>query len=83
MERGWYSGAPLIAIEVASRGSTPHQLEFKKELYLAHCAREVWIVYDKTKTVEWYGLGGASRTFRTLFHSPELNAEIDAPEIFL
>jgi Uma2 family endonuclease len=26
IERGWYSGAPLIAIEVASRGNTPDEL---------------------------------------------------------
>ena len=67
IERGWYSGAPLIAIEVASRGNTPDELEFKKELYLAYGAREVWIVYDKTQTIEWYGPGGLGRTFRTAF----------------
>ena len=50
---------------------------------MSHGAREVWIVCDKTQTVEWYGLGGASPTFRTLFQSPELDAEIDASEIFL
>ncbi len=82
MERGWYSGAPLIAIEVASRGNTPEELEFKKELYLAHGAREVWIVYDKTRTVEWYGPGGVNRTLRTSFQSPELDAEVDPAEIF-
>jgi Uma2 family endonuclease len=46
--RGWNGAgilAPLlIAIEVASRGNTPDELEFKKELYLAHGDREVWIV---------------------------------------
>jgi Uma2 family endonuclease len=82
MERGWYSGSPLIAIEVASRGNSPNELEFKKELYLAHGAQEVWIVYDKTRTVEWYGPGGVNRTFRTPFQSPHLDAEIDPAEIF-
>jgi Uma2 family endonuclease len=82
MERGWYSGAPLIAIEVASRGNTPDELEFKKELYLAHGAREVWIVYDKTRTVEWYGPGAVNRTLRSPFQSPELGAEIEPAEIF-
>ena len=82
MERGWYAGAPLIAIEVASRGNTPNELEFKKELYLAHGAREVWIVYDKTRTIEWYGPGGRNHTYRAPFHSAELDAGIDPGEIF-
>ena len=73
VERGWYSGAPLIAIEVASRGNTPDELAFKKELYLEHGAREVRLVYYKTRV---------NRTFRTPFYSPVLDAEIDPEEIF-
>ena len=82
MERGWYAGAPLIAIEVASRGNTPNELEFKKELYLAHGAREVWIVYDKTRTIEWYGSCGRNHTYHAPFHSAPLDAAIDPGEIF-
>ena len=39
-ERGWFQGAPLVAIEVASRGNTPKELERKKDLYLATAPRK-------------------------------------------
>ena len=42
---GWKQGAPMIAVEVASRGNTPDELERKRALYLKHGAEEVWIIY--------------------------------------
>lgn len=30
LSRGWFAGAPLIAVEVASRGNTPDELEWKR-----------------------------------------------------
>lgn len=47
----WPQGAPMIAIEIASRGNTPDQLEKKRLLYLEHGAAEVWIVYPKTRSM--------------------------------
>ena len=38
-------GAPALAIEVASESNTAAQLDLKMELYFAHGAEEVWIVY--------------------------------------
>jgi Uma2 family endonuclease len=51
IENDWYQGAPMIAIEVASRGYTPDQLEKKRLLYLEAGAAEVWLVYPKTRSM--------------------------------
>jgi Uma2 family endonuclease len=48
---GWFSGAPMIAIEIASRGNTAEELERKTTLYLEHGATEVWLIYPKTRTM--------------------------------
>lgn len=81
IERGWYAGAPVIAVEVASRGNTPDELELKKDLYLAKGATEVWMVYDKTRSVMVHTEAGASR-YKDRFRSAALDAEIDVSEIF-
>ena len=51
IENDWLQGAPMIAIEMASRGNTPEELERKRVLYLEHGAAEVWIIYPKTRTM--------------------------------
>lgn len=81
-ERGWFAGAPMIAVEIASRGNTPEELEFKKELYLANGAHEVWIVYDKTRTVVCFEPGGLGQTHRVSFMSVALGGEVSVAGIF-
>ncbi len=44
-------GAPMLAIEIASRGNTAEELERKRVLYLEHGAAEVWIIYPNTHTM--------------------------------
>ena len=51
IENDYRQGAPMLAIEIASRGNTPEELERKRVLYLAHGAAEVWIIYPKTHTM--------------------------------
>lgn len=51
IEEDWKQGAPMIAIEIASRGNTPDQLERKRLFYLADGAAEVWIIYPKTHSM--------------------------------
>ncbi len=81
-ERGWLAGAPMVAIEVASRGNTPNQLEWKKDLYLANGAQEVWIVYDKTQTIVVHQADGHSIRYTDHFVSHALNTEMSAKEVF-
>jgi Uma2 family endonuclease len=46
-----FEGSPAIAIEVVSPSNTAEYLDRKIELYFEFGAREVWIVYPKTKHV--------------------------------
>lgn len=55
----YYGGAPLVAIEVASESQSAAHLEAKAEMYLSHGAREVWLVFPKTRKV-WTCRAGAS-----------------------
>jgi Uma2 family endonuclease len=48
---GWFHGAPMIAIEVASRGNTPDELQEKVTDYLLNGAGEVWVIYPKSHTM--------------------------------
>ncbi len=80
-ERGWFAGAPLIAVEVASRGNTPDELDWKKDLYLANGAREVWIVYEKTRSIAVHSADGMIQ-YRNAFYSRHLEADFPVPELF-
>lgn len=81
-ERGWFAGAPFIAVEIASRGNTPDELEWKKDLYLANGAAEVWIVFDKTRSVVVHTHAGAV-PHASRFTSVALGAEVLVEEIFV
>src|SRR5579884_3028341 len=59
-ERGWFAGSPILAIEVASRGNTPDELEWKKDLYLSNGALEVWVIYDKTRSIVVHTTSGST-----------------------
>ena len=80
-ERGWFAKAPLVAIEVASRGNTPDELEFKKNLYLENGAAEVWIVYDRTRTVVMH-TGHDAHSYDGEMSSRALDATFRVPEFF-
>ena len=51
--------APEICIEVVSPANSAKELREKREAYLAAGAREVWIVYLKSKRCEFYGQQGS------------------------
>jgi Uma2 family endonuclease len=78
---GWFANAPLIAVEVASRGNTPDELEFKKDLYLGNGGREVWVVYDKTRSVVVHSAEGAV-SYKDSFESAALAQKVLVAEIF-
>jgi Uma2 family endonuclease len=68
----WFQKAPMIAIEVASRGNTPEQLEKKRLLYLEGGAAEVWLIYPQTRSML------VSRTDGTVAIGPDANYECRA-----
>jgi Uma2 family endonuclease len=48
---GWFQDAPMLAVEIASRGNTPEEIDAKVATYLDHGAAEVWIVYPNTRSM--------------------------------
>jgi len=73
MERGdpneYFEGAPALAIEVASESNTAAQLDLKMELYFAHGAEEVWVVFPQTRRVRAHFPDGHSETLSDTLHS--------------
>jgi Uma2 family endonuclease len=73
IERGdpsqYYEGAPALAIEVASESNTAAQLDLKMELYFAHGAEEVWVVFPQTRRVRAHFPDGHSETLATELRS--------------
>jgi Uma2 family endonuclease len=61
--RGYFEGAPAIAIEVVSESNRAAQLDLKTGLYLAHGSEEVWVVYPETSEVCVHYPDGHSKTF--------------------
>ena len=48
---GWLQGAPMIAIEIVSRGNTAAEIDRKVSAYLQEGAAEVWVVYPATRSM--------------------------------
>jgi len=57
---GYFAGSPAIAIEAASE-SNAAELDRKMELYFAHGAEEVWVVYPETRRIRIHLPDGTSR----------------------
>lgn len=51
-------GAPEICVEVVSPSNSLKEMTEKRDAYLASGAREVWLVYLKSKRCEFYAPGG-------------------------
>ena len=47
----WLQGAPMIAIEIVSRGNTAEEIERKVGAYLQEGGAEVWVVYPATRSM--------------------------------
>ena len=41
----------MVAVEIASRGNTPDEIDNKVATYLEHGAAEVWIIYPSTRSM--------------------------------
>ena len=47
----WLQGSPMLAVEIASRGNKPAQIDRKVEAYLEHGVGEIWVIYPETRTM--------------------------------
>ena len=58
---GWFQRSPMVAIEVASRGNTPDELQQKVSDYLETGAAEMIVIYPKSRTLVAYRPGETLR----------------------
>src|SRR5947199_6363618 len=54
-------GAPMLAIEVASRGNTAEEIDRKVAAYLEEGAAEVWVLYPQTASMMVFRTDAALR----------------------
>ena len=52
--KGWFPGAPMLAVEVVSPGNTAADMQLKVQQYLEAGALEIWLVYPDTRTAYVY-----------------------------
>ena len=63
--RGFFVGAPDLAVEVVSPGDTAAEVDDKVQTYLAAGTRLVLIVHPRTRTVTAYRPDGTARVLQT------------------
>jgi Uma2 family endonuclease len=63
LPRGFFPGAPDLAVEVVSPGDTAAYLESKIQDYLGGGAQRVWVVYPDTRSVVVHQPNGTARRY--------------------
>ncbi len=63
-EEGFFTVAPDLAVEIVSPGETADEVQEKVELYLAHGARLVWVLYPHRKMVVVQRADGTAQRLR-------------------
>jgi Uma2 family endonuclease len=53
----YFEGAPELAVEVVSPSDSAEDLQIRVRQYLSTGAKQVWVVYSKTKDVHVFELG--------------------------
>ncbi len=62
--RGFFTGAPDLAVEVVSPSDTASEIEQKVQDYLRSGTQRVWVVYPDSRRVQVYSPDGTSRGYR-------------------
>jgi Uma2 family endonuclease len=71
----YFEGAPELAVEVVSPSDSAEDLEVKVEQYLQSGAKQVWILYPKTKRLHLFRPGNQLRVL-------DETQTLDAAELF-
>ena len=50
--KGFWDGAPDLAVELVSPGDRPGEIQTKIREWVESGARQVWVVYESTETVQ-------------------------------
>jgi Uma2 family endonuclease len=77
----YYLGAPLIVFEVVSEYDTARQIADKVAMFLAHGAKEVWVIYPEARCAWLYDGSGTAREMRSIVSALLPGVEIALNEI--
>jgi Uma2 family endonuclease len=61
---GWYEGAPDLAVEVISPSNAAAEMQQKVAEYFDANARQVWVIYPRTRTVVVHSSASEARALR-------------------
>jgi len=78
---GYPHGAPMLAIEVASAGNTPEQLQSKVTSYLQNGSQEVWVVYTQNPCMMVFHSSGRVERVSGPWTSPATGLTFDIAEL--
>ncbi len=59
----YFEGAPELAVEIVSPSDSAEDLQMKVHQYLGAGAKQVWVVYPKTKRVHLFYADGQTASF--------------------
>lgn len=81
IEDEWFEGAPMIAIEIVSRGNSAEEIQRKREAYLEEGAAEVWIVYPVTRIMDVFRKDGSYVRVIDVYDCALIGVQVDLPKI--
>ena len=77
----WFEGAPMIAIEIISRGNSADEIDRKTEAYLEEGAAEVWIVYPGRRIIKVFRKDGSYVRVIDVYNCPLIGLQVDLAKI--
>jgi Uma2 family endonuclease len=80
-EGEWFEGAPMIAIEIISRGNTAEEVDRKTDAYLEEGAAEVWVVYPGTRSMQVFRKDGALVRVSGTYDCESIGLQVDLQKL--
>ncbi len=77
----WFEGAPMIAIEIISRGNSADEIDRKTEAYLDEGAAEVWIVYPGRHIMKVFRKDGSYVRVTGIYDCALIGVPVDLSKI--
>jgi Uma2 family endonuclease len=81
IEGEWFEGAPMIAIEIISRGNSADEIDRKTEAYLDEGAAEVWIVYPERRIMKVFRKDGSYVRVIDVYDCALIGVQVDRGKI--
>jgi Uma2 family endonuclease len=77
----WFEGAPMIAIEIVSRGNSAEDIQRKREAYLEEGAAEVWIVYPVSRVMDVFRKDGSYVRVVDVYDCASIGVQVELQKI--